>query len=92
LLEEEKIVDLVAGPDAYRDLPKLLAQVDEGDKAVNTFLSREETYGDITPVSLELKWHNRIYLYYARVRQYVFVSVLCPLHVGANAAAIRTPL
>jgi tRNA-2-methylthio-N6-dimethylallyladenosine synthase len=40
LLEEEKIVDLVAGPDAYRDLPKLIAQVDEGDKAVNTFLSR----------------------------------------------------
>jgi tRNA-2-methylthio-N6-dimethylallyladenosine synthase len=53
LLEEEKIVDLVAGPDAYRDLPKLVMQVDEGDKAVNTFLSREETYGDITPVRLD---------------------------------------
>ena len=52
LLEEEKIVDLVAGPDAYRDLPKLIAQVDEGDKAVNTFLSREETYAEITPVRL----------------------------------------
>lgn len=52
LLEEEKIVDLVAGPDAYRDLPKLIAQVDEGDKAINTFLSREETYGDINPVRL----------------------------------------
>lgn len=52
LLEEEKIVDLVAGPDAYRDLPKLILQVDEGDKAVNTFLSREETYADITPVRL----------------------------------------
>ncbi len=52
LLEEEKIVDLVAGPDAYRDLPKLIDQVDEGDKAVNTFLSREETYADITPVRL----------------------------------------
>jgi tRNA-2-methylthio-N6-dimethylallyladenosine synthase len=52
LLEEEKIVDLVAGPDAYRDLPKLIAQVDDGDKAVNTFLSREETYGDISPVRL----------------------------------------
>jgi tRNA-2-methylthio-N6-dimethylallyladenosine synthase len=51
-LEEEKIVDLVAGPDAYRDLPQLLAQVDEGDKAINTFLSREETYGDISPVRL----------------------------------------
>jgi tRNA-2-methylthio-N6-dimethylallyladenosine synthase len=52
LLEEEKIVDLVAGPDAYRDLPKLIGQVDEGERAINTFLSREETYGDITPVRL----------------------------------------
>jgi len=52
LLEEEKMVDLVAGPDAYRDLPKLIEQVDEGEKAVNTFLSREETYADVTPVRL----------------------------------------
>ena len=52
LLEEEKIVDLVAGPDAYRDLPQLISQVDEGTKAVNTFLSREETYADISPVRL----------------------------------------
>ncbi|WKZ61463.1 MAG: tRNA (N6-isopentenyl adenosine(37)-C2)-methylthiotransferase MiaB [Cyclobacteriaceae bacterium] len=52
LLEEEKIVDLVAGPDAYRDLPQLISQVDEGEKAVNTFLSREETYADIAPVRL----------------------------------------
>jgi tRNA-2-methylthio-N6-dimethylallyladenosine synthase len=52
LLEEEKIVDLVAGPDAYRDLPNLIAKVDAGDKAVNTFLSREETYADISPVRL----------------------------------------
>lgn len=52
LLEEEKIVDLVAGPDAYRDLPKLIALVDDGQKAVNTFLSREETYADISPVRL----------------------------------------
>lgn len=52
LLEEEKIVDLVAGPDAYRDLPKLIHQVDDGQKAVNTFLSREETYADINPVRL----------------------------------------
>ncbi len=52
LLEEEKIVDLVAGPDAYRDLPKLIALVDDGDKAINTFLSRDETYADINPVRL----------------------------------------
>jgi tRNA-2-methylthio-N6-dimethylallyladenosine synthase len=52
LLEEEKIVDLVVGPDAYRDLPNLVSKVDEGQKAVNTFLSREETYADISPVRL----------------------------------------
>lgn len=52
LLEDEKIVDLVAGPDAYRDLPKLILQVDGGEKAVNTFLSREETYADVSPVRL----------------------------------------
>src|SRR6185436_4521329 len=52
LLEEEKIVDLVAGPDAYRDLPQLISQVDDGEKAINTFLSREETYADISPVRL----------------------------------------
>ena len=52
LLDEEKMVDLVAGPDAYRDLPRLLEEADEGFKAVNVFLSREETYADITPVRL----------------------------------------
>ena len=52
LLEEEKIVDLVAGPDAYRDLPNLIKEVEDGRKAVNTFLSREETYADISPVRL----------------------------------------
>lgn len=52
LLEEEKIVDLVIGPDAYRDLPKLVDEASDGRKGVNTFLSREETYADITPVRL----------------------------------------
>ncbi|MCG8322607.1 MAG: tRNA (N6-isopentenyl adenosine(37)-C2)-methylthiotransferase MiaB [Cytophagales bacterium] len=52
LLDQEKIVDLVAGPDAYRDLPNLVDEVDSGRKAVNTFLSREETYADISPVRL----------------------------------------
>ena len=52
LLEEEKIVDLVAGPDAYRDLSKLVEKVDQGHKAVNTLLSREETYADINPIRL----------------------------------------
>ncbi|WP_044204528.1 tRNA (N6-isopentenyl adenosine(37)-C2)-methylthiotransferase MiaB [Flammeovirga sp. OC4] len=52
LLEEEKMVDIVAGPDSYRDLPKLVGDVDEGDKGVNVFLSRDETYADIAPVRL----------------------------------------
>jgi tRNA-2-methylthio-N6-dimethylallyladenosine synthase len=52
LLEEEKIVDLVVGPDAYRDLPTLVGEVDGGRKAVNVILSKEETYGDINPVRL----------------------------------------
>ena len=51
-LEEEKLVDVVVGPDAYRDLPGLLSQVEEGHKAVNVILSREETYADISPVRL----------------------------------------
>ena len=52
LLEEEKIVDLVVGPDAYRDLPGLVENAEAGQKGVNTFLSREETYADISPVRL----------------------------------------
>ncbi|NND77180.1 MAG: tRNA (N6-isopentenyl adenosine(37)-C2)-methylthiotransferase MiaB [Flavobacteriales bacterium] len=53
LLEEEKLVDLVAGPDAYKDLPNLLEEVEGGQKAVNVLLSREETYADINPVRLD---------------------------------------
>ena len=49
LLEEEKLVDLVAGPDAYRKLPELVNEVEGGDKAVNVVLSREETYSNIDP-------------------------------------------
>jgi tRNA-2-methylthio-N6-dimethylallyladenosine synthase len=51
-LEEEKIVDLVVGPDAYRDLPNLLSEVSEGRDAVNVILSKDETYGDVSPVRL----------------------------------------
>ena len=52
LLEEEKIVDMVVGPDAYKDLPNLLKEVDLGREAVNVILSKEETYGDISPVRI----------------------------------------
>lgn len=51
-LEEEKLVDIVVGPDAYRDLPNLIGQADEGSRAVNVVLSREETYADVSPVRL----------------------------------------
>lgn len=52
LLDEEKIVDMVVGPDAYKDLPNLIKEVDSGRDAVNVILSKDETYGDIAPVRL----------------------------------------
>jgi tRNA-2-methylthio-N6-dimethylallyladenosine synthase len=51
-LEQEKIVDMVVGPDAYKDLPNLLAEIEDGRDAINVLLSKEETYGDISPVRL----------------------------------------
>jgi tRNA-2-methylthio-N6-dimethylallyladenosine synthase len=51
-LEEEKMVDLVVGPDAYRDLPNLVKEIETGKDAINVILSKEETYGDVTPVRL----------------------------------------
>ena len=51
-LEEEKIVDMVVGPDAYKDLPNLLREVEEGRDAINVVLSKDETYGDISPIRL----------------------------------------
>ena len=51
-LDEEKLVDIVVGPDAYRDLPNLIGEADEGRKAVNVILSKEETYAEISPVRL----------------------------------------
>lgn len=50
IIEEEQLVDIVVGPDAYRDIPRLLAEVDDGRKAVNVLLSLEETYADIAPI------------------------------------------
>ncbi|WP_031526856.1 tRNA (N6-isopentenyl adenosine(37)-C2)-methylthiotransferase MiaB [Dyadobacter crusticola] len=52
LLEEEQMVDIVTGPDAYRDLPRLVMEAGSGQKGVNVFLSREETYADIAPIRL----------------------------------------
>jgi len=53
LLEEEKMVDVIVGPDAYRDLPRLLNLAESGQKAINVILSADETYADIDPVRLE---------------------------------------
>ena len=53
LLEEEKLVDIVVGPDAYRSLPDLINDAGTGQKAVNVLLSRDETYADISPVRLD---------------------------------------
>ena len=52
-LEQEKIVDIVLGPDAYRDLPRLISNASGGERGVNVLLSREETYADISPVRLD---------------------------------------
>jgi len=52
LMEEEKLVDMVVGPDAYRDLPNLIEEAEDGHKAINVILSKEETYADVTPVRL----------------------------------------
>lgn len=53
ILEKEKLVDFAAGPDAYRDLPNLLAEAEAGHRAVNVILSAEETYSDIRPVRMD---------------------------------------
>src|SRR5690606_35452788 len=53
VLETEQLVDLIAGPDAYRHLPALISEAESGHKAVNVLLSREETYADIAPVRMD---------------------------------------
>lgn len=53
LMEEERLVDIVVGPDAYRDLPNLISEADDGNRAINVMLSKEETYADLSPVRLD---------------------------------------
>ena len=59
-LDQEKIVDMVVGPDAYKDIPNLLAEVQEGKDAVNVMLSKDETYADISPVRLNTNGINAL--------------------------------
>lgn len=68
LLEREKLVDVLAGPDAYRDLPRLLAVSDGGQQACNVLLSLEETYADVMPVHHAPRGHSAfVYVVYQMV-------------------------
>ncbi len=66
-LEEEKLVDLVVGPDAYRSLPLLIEEAEGGQKSVNVLLSRDETYADIAPAAIKQQWGKCICKYHARM-------------------------
>ena len=88
-LEEEKIVDMVVGPDAYRDLPALVSKAEEGQKGINVLLSREETYAEIAPVRLGT---NGVSAFISIMRgcDNMCSFALCRLRVGANEAATRS--
>jgi len=88
LLEEEKIVDLVVGPDAYRELPSLLEEVDSGQKAVNVILSKEETYADINPVRLD---KNRISAFISIMRGCNNMCSYCIVPYVRGAERSRDP-
>lgn len=89
--EEEKLVDLVVGPDAYRDLPNLLEDLDGGRKAVNVLLSKEETYDDIEPVRLGVM-ESALLCPLPAVATTCARSAWFHLPADANAAAIRKRL
>ena len=90
-LEEEKLVDVVVGPDAYRDLPNLIERADDGQKAVNVLLSREETYADINPVRLN---SNGINAFVSIMRGCDNMCSFCvvPFTGAGKEAATRIPL
>ena len=89
LLEQEQLVDLVVGPDAYKDLPGLLEQVQGGQQAVNVLLSREETYAEIAPVRLG---SNGVTAFVTIMRGCDNMCSFCvvPLPEGGSGAAIPT--
>src|SRR6201985_1548696 len=88
-LEEEKLVDVVVGPDAYRDLPGLIDKVDDGQKAVNVLLSREETYADINPVRLN---SNGINAFVSIMRGCDNMCSFCAVPFTRGRARSREPL
>ena len=89
LLEEEKLVDLVVGPDAYRDLPKLITEVEGGQKSVNVLLSREETYADISPVRLD---NNGVSAYISIMRGCDNMCSFCVVPFTRGRERSRNPL
>ncbi|MDR2064597.1 MAG: tRNA (N6-isopentenyl adenosine(37)-C2)-methylthiotransferase MiaB [Prevotellaceae bacterium] len=88
LIEREKIVDLVVGPDSYRSLPDLLRNVDAGQKDINILLSREETYADITPVRLD---ENGVSAFVSIMRGCNNVCAYCVVPYTRGAERSRNP-
>ncbi len=88
-LEEEKIVDLVVGPDAYRELPKLIKEIEDGRKAVNVILSTEETYADVVPVRLG---NNKITAFISIMRGCDNMCSFCVVPFTRGRERSRDPL
>jgi tRNA-2-methylthio-N6-dimethylallyladenosine synthase len=88
LLEEEKMVDLVVGPDSYKDLPNLLDEVDHNQKAVNVILSKSETYGDISPVRIH---NNGINAYVSITRGCDNMCTFCVVPFTRGRERSRNP-
>ncbi|HBS85069.1 MAG: tRNA (N6-isopentenyl adenosine(37)-C2)-methylthiotransferase MiaB [Bacteroidetes bacterium GWF2_38_335] len=88
LVEEEKMVDIVVGPDAYRDLPRLVKVAGSGQKAINTLLSREETYADISPVRTD---GNKISAFISIMRGCENMCAYCIVPYTRGAERSRNP-
>ena len=88
LLEEEKTVDLIAGPDAYRDLPRLIEHAGNGQKAANVLLSYEETYADISPVRLD---ENKVSAFISIMRGCDNMCTYCVVPFTRGAERSRDP-
>ncbi|MGC8803261.1 MAG: tRNA (N6-isopentenyl adenosine(37)-C2)-methylthiotransferase MiaB [Bacteroidales bacterium] len=88
LLEQEKAIDIVAGPDAYRSLPFLLSQVESGLKAANVLLSQEETYADISPVRLD---DNRVSAFISIMRGCDHMCSYCVVPFTRGVERSRNP-
>jgi tRNA-2-methylthio-N6-dimethylallyladenosine synthase len=88
LLEDEKLVDIVVGPDAYRELPVLLRSAEEGQKGINVLLSREETYADISPVRLD---KNGVSAYVSIMRGCNNMCTYCVVPYVRGAERSRNP-